>query len=128
MKTNIAILVGVGAAAVAAGLPLAMPAAAQPIPSAANYAELLEPVPDAMSRLQIHDELVSAQPGLETVQYRRYEGDYDHHHHHHHHHAMRSGRWYRSHGYDWNGGAWIVRQPDYYDHHHHHHQQSYRGN
>lgn len=124
MKLRNAMFASVGAAAIAVSAPIATPAAADPIPAAGSYSDLLEPVPDAMSRLQIHDEMAgSALPQLQTVQYwqggdrdRWQGGDRDHHHHHNR--NVRDGRWYRSHGYYWNGGGWIFRRP--VDHHHHH--------
>ena len=103
----------VGAAAALAGSPaLAAPAAEQArlLPVAASYAELLEPIPNAVEQLRLADAEAAAQPPrLIPAQYAR------HHHHHHHHHYSR--RWYRQHGYYWSGGGWALRPR----HHHHHH-------
>ena len=102
----------VGAAAALAGSPaLAAPAAEQArlLPVAASYAELLEPIPNAVEQLRLADAEAAAQPPrLIPAQYAR------HHHHHHHHHYSR--RWYRQHGYYWSGGGWALRPR----HHHHH--------
>jgi hypothetical protein len=133
MKSRIAMLAGVAAAALASSAAIASPAAADPIPHAESYADLLEPVPDAMQRLQVHDELVGAPAAqVQTVQYwrdgrDRYDrgdrdrGRYEHHHHHH------SSRWYRSHGYGWSNGGWYQGRPRYEHHHHHHHNQHWNG-
>lgn len=128
--------------------------AANPIPPAATYAELLEPVPDASARLAADDSLHMMGAHIERTQYWR-RGYYDHHHHHHHHHHHSwqwyrdngyywdgnvwvvipnyhhhhhySQRWYRDNGYDWNGWAWTPRHDYGYYHHHHHHHHHYRG-
>ncbi|HKD48452.1 MAG TPA: hypothetical protein VKB67_12275 [Rhizomicrobium sp.] len=106
----------VGATAVLATAPVATQAAAPPtapaVPVAANYAELLEPIPNAVERLKIADAEDAAR--LEKVQFTLQFGDrHDHHHHHH------SRDWYLSNGYVYLGGRWVTR--DYYNHHHHHH-------
>jgi len=90
--------------------------AANPIPPAATYADLLEPVPDAGARLAADDSLRMMGAHVERTQY--WYGR-DHHHHHHHHH---SSRWYRDNGYYWNGGVWVLMP----EHHHHHHHHSWR--
>jgi len=101
-------------AALAAGPALAGQSLASPeapaIPVAASYAELLEPMPNAMERLQLSDAQAAERPAaLIPVQWAA--------HHHHHHHTR---RWYLSHGYMWSGGAWIVR-PRAHHHYHHNH-------
>jgi hypothetical protein len=85
-------------------------AAANPIPPAVSYADLLEPVPDASARLAADDAVRDQVVRLQLAQY----SDHHHHHHHHHHHSW---QWYRDNGYYWNGGAWMVIPG--YDHHHH---------
>ena len=67
---------------------------------AANYRELLEPVPNAAAALQA-DEAQRTRAPLSGAT--RVAGDYYYHHHHHHH------RWWRRH----------------YHHHHHHHRHDY---
>ena len=111
----------IGAAAVvAAGAVLTAPASADPVPAAASYADLLAPVPNAMSRLAADDASRDSAPAqLVEAQYYP-NGAVDHHHHHHHHHHSR--RWYYQHGYIWNGRMWVLR-PVRHHHHHHHHQQ-----
>jgi hypothetical protein len=114
----------IGAAAViaagTAGTAAAAPASAEPIPAAASYADLLQPVPDAMSRLTADDAAHQNAPAkLFDAQYNP-GGPYAHHHHHHHHHHH-SRRWYFQHGYIWNGGVWVLRPVRRYHHHHHHH-------
>jgi hypothetical protein len=103
-------LVG-AAAALAAGPALATPPATAATPVASSYAELLQPIPNAVERLQASDAEMAAAPAqLIPAQYAV-------HHHHHHHHAR---RWYMQHGYSWYGGAWVIRPRVH--HHHHHHQ------
>ncbi len=99
------------AAALAAGPALATEATQPATPVAASYAELLEPIPNAVERLQVSDAQAAERPAaLIPVQWA-------HHHHHHHH----SRRWYMTHGYMWSGGAWMLRPPPPHHHHHHHH-------
>ncbi|WP_353227055.1 hypothetical protein [Novosphingobium sp.] len=145
MLTSAAALALIGSTALA---PAAM---ADPIPAAVSYADLLEPVPDALARLHA-DDAMAADAHMIQAQYR---GGYDHHHHHHHHHHVRhSTRWYRGHGYFWTGQIWAFGpppQPRYWHNHdadwyrgrgyswdgrgwqgprdhHHHHADRYRGN
>jgi hypothetical protein len=81
--------------------------------SARSYAELLQPIPNAVALLMAADEADAARakgeaeqnPNVKLAQY--YYG-YEHHHHHHHHHHH---RWYHHHHHH----RW------YYRHHHHHH-------
>jgi hypothetical protein len=97
-------LVG-AASALALASPSSSAAAPGPLPGAQTYAELLDPIPDAVSRLKSQwgdgDLSVTAdeRPVVEPAQY------YYHHHHHHHHHHW----WYRR----------------YHHHHHHHHHHHY---
>jgi hypothetical protein len=77
--------------------------------NARSYAELLQPIPNAVALLMAADAVNVARakgeaeqnPNVKLAQY-----GYDHHHHHHHHH-----RWYHHHHHH----RW------YYRHHHHHH-------
>ena len=87
-------------------------AATTPDPSevlkASSFADLLQPIPNAMEKLQAVDETGNP-PKVRTAQL-----FIEHHHHHHHHHG-----YYR-------GEPPIVvtpgyRYPRYYHHHHHHH-------
>jgi hypothetical protein len=116
MDRKIATIVGATAALIAA------PAAAQAsaateapaVSVAANYAELLEPIPNAMQQLKIADERDAR---FRDVQFSFQFGDrHDHHHHH-------DRGWYLRNGYMFFGGRWVTR--DYYDHHHHHHHHSH---
>lgn len=100
------------------GAPIASQAAANPIPPAMTYADLLSPVPDAGARLAADDHLQMQAAHLELAQY-----DTAAHHHHHHHH---SARWYRTNGYRWNGAAWVLVPRSH--HHHHHSRQWYSAN
>jgi hypothetical protein len=111
-------LLGTAAALAAAPGLAAAPQAMQPaVPVAASYAELLEPIPNAVERLQLADTESAAQPPrLILAQYAPAPGPVAHHHHHHHHHNR---RWYLANGYYWHGGAWVLR-PVHHHHHHHH--------
>lgn len=110
MLTSAAILALAGGAAVA---PMAM---ADPIPAARSYAELLEPVPDAMARIHADDAMAAGEARMIPAQLNIGIGIGDAHHHHHHHHSR---RWYRANGYFWNGQVWILGRPQYHHHHHH---------
>ena len=122
MDTKSAMLAGAAATVIAASAFIASPAAAEPIPPAASYADLLQPVPNAMERLQADD---ARQGEARMIQAQYGNGPYAHHHHHHHHHHYRSRRWYLNNGYVWSGGAWIVRPVAHHHHHHHHHHMNY---
>jgi hypothetical protein len=102
----------IGSAALAAGPALASPPAqpAQPVPVAASYSELLQPIPNAVERLRLADAQAGARPAVLV------EAQYHHHHHHHHNHNR---WWYEHHGYYWHNGAWVLR-PRHHHHHHHH--------
>jgi len=116
MTGKTATIIG-AAAALAAGPTLAVAATpdAQAVPVAASYAELLQPIPNAMERLQASDAEAQARPAqLIEAQY-----VVAHHHHHHHHHHNR--RWYLQNGYSWYNGAWVIRPRPHHHHHHHDH-------
>ncbi|MGH7025232.1 MAG: hypothetical protein ACREEB_16815 [Caulobacteraceae bacterium] len=115
MKRKTAIMMGAAAALTAGPALAAAPAIDQPAaPQASSYADLLQPIPNAVERLRIADAQAAGQPArLIEAQYR------NHHHHHHHHHHDRN--WYLSHGYYWFGGAWVLRPRPHHHHHHHHH-------
>jgi hypothetical protein len=75
-----------------------------------SYAELLEPIPNAVTMLKSDDGSRAVPGPVEQVAY--------YHHHHHHHHGY-------SRGYSYYGGY----SPRYYlrrYHHHHHHHSYYR--
>ena len=107
-----------------AGQAMAAPAAvADPIPPALSYADLLMPVPDAMARIHADDAAARASAHLIPAQISIGIGVPHHHHHHHH-----SARWYRSHGYYWNGQIWLQGPPPRPHHHHHHHHHHHQAN
>jgi hypothetical protein len=83
------------------------------------------PVPDALARIDADDQAASANAVFIPAAQINVELGVPHHHHHHHHH--RSARWYRAHGYTWNGQVWIQAPPPMpHHHHHHHHHQNWR--
>jgi len=95
-KTIIGLVGAASALALAGG---AQSASASPLPPAQSFAELLDPIPDAVSRLRTQngDGDLSATADERPVQLAQYH----HHHHHHHHHHW----WWHRHCH----------------HHHHHH-------
>lgn len=109
MEKKIAGLIGamatLGAVTAAQATPIAPPAPSE-ILKANSFADLLEPIPNAVALLQVVDEagpMSSADNNVLLVQY--------HHHHHHHHHSQ-----YRRYA-----PRIIVVPPRYRRHHHHHH-------
>ena len=102
MDKTIIGLVG-AASALALGAPVSSAAAPGPPPAARTYAELLDPIPDAVSRLKTQwgdgDLVADERPVVELAQY---------HHHHHHHHWW---HWRHHHHWHWR----------HHHHHHHHH-------
>lgn len=82
---------------------------------AGSYTDLLEPIPNAMKKLQAVD-VATSPPNVRMAQF-----FVEHHHHHHHHH----------HGYYRGDGPRIVTPGfrfgygRYQHHHHHHHHHSY---
>ncbi|MDE2602004.1 MAG: hypothetical protein KGL62_06490 [Bradyrhizobium sp.] len=105
MDKKIAGLLGAAVALGTLGTVQAAPApAATDVLTANSFADLLEPIPNAVTLLRALDEspATSADGNIQVAQY------YYHHHHHHHHH----------HG-------WRRVLPPYYYHHHHHHYRYY---
>ena len=110
------VVIAAGAAVALASAPmagLAAPADAPAVPPAASYADLLQPIPNAVARLQVAD-LREAAATAQLI-----PAQYDHHHHHY---VRHDRRWYISHGYYWFHGQWVLRPPP---HHHHHHNYNY---
>lgn len=112
MERKIAGLIG-AAAAIGA---VASPAAAAPAPTdvlqANSYADLLQPIPNASTKLEALDAQAS-EPAEKPVQLAQF---YYHHHHHHHHH----GYWHHHH-HGYYGPRVVVVPPRFRHHHHHHH-------
>jgi hypothetical protein len=88
----------------------------QGLSSAKSYAELLDPIPNALAVLRAADAAAASAAqtqtpgevsGVELAQY------YYHHHHHHHHHH----RYFRHHHHH----NWWWRRHHHHHHHHHHH-------
>jgi hypothetical protein len=97
-------LVGAITSLAAAGA-MGAQAAPQPVERAHSYAELLEPIPNAVERLALVNS--ASQPdGARLIEAQYYpDGPMAHHHHHHH-----RRHWRRRH---------------YHHHHHHHHHNNY---
>lgn len=117
MEKKIAGLIGAIASVggfTAAGAASMVPPAPSEILRANSFADLLEPIPNAVALLQVVDEsgpTSSAEDNIQQVQF------YYHHHHHHHHHSQ-----YRRYA-----PRIVVLPPRYrrYHHHHHHHHHSF---
>ena len=113
MRHKTTMLAGAAGIALCASLAIAPMAMADPIPVANSYADLLVPVPDAMARLHADDAIMA---DAHVIPAQLSVGiNLGHHHHHHHHH---SARWYRNHGYAWNGQVWLIGPPRYWHNHH----------
>jgi hypothetical protein len=80
----------------------AMAAEPRAIPAVASYADLLQPIPDAVERLRMADAEAAAEHPAVLI-----EAQYADHHHHHHHRRHRVRR--------------IIRQIVHPHHHHHNH-------
>jgi hypothetical protein len=88
-----------------------------------SFADLLEPIPNAVALLRAVDEAGPTSSMDGNVQPAQF---YHHHHHHHHHHAQfyPGPRYY----YDDGPPVVVVRPPyypRYYHHHHHHHHHNF---
>jgi hypothetical protein len=106
MDKKLAGLLGAAAALTTLGAAQAAPAPTQTLPSAANYADLLEPVPNAVTVLAADDQrLQEQQPTVQLAQY---------HHHHHHHHVVVIHRRHHHHHHI------VIRRHRHHHHHHHH--------
>jgi hypothetical protein len=118
MDKKIAGLLG---AVAALGTLNAAEAAPTPIPTdvlrANSYADLLEPIPNAVALLRVVDKF-APEPATENVQVAQFY----HHHHHHHHHSF-----YRHHHHSYYPPVVVVpRYRRHHHHHHHHHHSFYR--
>jgi hypothetical protein len=118
MEKKIAGLLGAMAALGAFNAAEAAPSPA-PAPTdvlrANSFADLLEPIPNAVALLRAVDESGPVPSADENVQLAQF---YHHHHHHHHHHSQ-----YRRYRYESDEPRIVIVPPRYgrYRHHHHHH-------
>jgi hypothetical protein len=84
------------------------------LPAARSYADLLDPIPNAVAMLQAADTAAAAraaqQPAGDDVQVAQVYIGVGHHHHHHHH------RYWRHHHHHHHHRVIIIHR-----HHHHHH-------
>ena len=118
MDKSIAGLLGGVSALALAGSAHAASAPVEPVntlPPAQSYAELLDPIPNAVELLKAQQTAESDagidQRQVELAQYYPYYPYYHHHHHHHHHHHY---------GWGWNPHQWWAWQHRHHHHHHHH--------
>jgi hypothetical protein len=125
---------------------VASPPPSTAVPPANSYADLLEPIPNAVERLKAADAEEMARPA------RLIEAQYHHHNHHHHHHHHRnaygsyysnpyyydnlyySGSYYSAtpyygsspyYQYPYYSQGYYYSRGRYYRRHHHHHHSSY---
>lgn len=120
MSLRTVLLASVATIALLAGTGVRDVAYSASIPVANSYSDLLDPVPDAQTRLLADNFRRERAKGIEVAQ--EYSPD-DHHHHHYHHH-YRDREWYLANGYSWDGYRWVIRRRDVHHHHHyqpHHH-------
>jgi hypothetical protein len=83
-----------------------------------SYAELLEPIPDAVKVLRAIEEQSPVKPWEDNIKVAQW---YHHHHHHHHHH----GYWrHHHHGY-YVPRVYVIPRRYHHHHHHHHHHHGY---
>lgn len=122
----------------------AAPAQSTGVPEANSYADLLEPIPNAVERLRTSDAAEMARPPrLIQAQYR----EHHHHHHHDHHHHNSWGSYYVDpyysgsyyygtpyynnspyYQYPYSNQGYDYRQDRYYRQHHHHHHHHHHNN
>ena len=114
MSLKTILLASVATTALLAGISVQGVAYAAAIPVAESYSDLLDPVPDAQTRLMADNFRRERANGVQLA----YDSP-DHHHHQYHHH-YRDREWYQANGYTWDGYRWVLRPR--YDHHHHHYQ------
>jgi len=108
MKGRTAGVIGaISALAAGSGMGAAATHAEAAVPVANSYADLLQPIPNAVERLQVADAERAEQPAVLI------KAQYAVHDHHHHHHVRRHVRA----GYTWLNGHWVRN----HHHHHHHH-------
>ncbi|MBR0774882.1 hypothetical protein JQ543_16150 [Bradyrhizobium diazoefficiens] len=120
MEKKIAGLLGavaaLGTVAGANGTPAPAPS---DVLTARSYADLLEPIPNALQTLQALDKEAAAKPTEANVQVAQF---YHHHHHHHHH-----GYYHHHHHHGYGPRVYVVPPRRYYRHHHHHHHHHHHG-
>ena len=115
MYRKIAGLLGAAAALTTMGAAAqAMPNVRETVPPANSFADLLEPIPNAVNMLKADDARRAQEQSAGSVHLARYY--YHHHHHHHHHHYRRVLP------------RFFFRHHRFHHHHHHHHRyyRSYR--
>jgi len=94
------------------------PPSEREISGAKSYAELLDPIPNALSLLRVADAAAAAAARQSSGRNPNVKLVYDHHHHHHHHNYH-----HHHHHYPW----WWYQQHHHHHHkyHHHHHHDNY---
>ena len=113
MDKTIAGLLGAAAALTTMSTANATPVEAAAPPAATSYADLLQPVPNALALQKADDARRTETPA--GVQLAQVVIVGHHHHHHHHHHAR-----------DLRVGPVVIERRHRHHHHHHHHHSDYR--
>jgi len=114
MDKTIAGLLGAAAALTTLGAAQATPAEPSAPPPATSYADLLQPVPDALALQKVDDARQAANPASGEVKLAQVVVVGRHHHHHHRYGRVRGG------------SVVIIRRHRHHHHHHHHHHGYYR--
>jgi hypothetical protein len=104
MKNHLAFLLCSATALLAWNGAQATPAASEPSSSAQSYADLLEPIPNAVAAL-IADDMARARQPKPLLQLAQF------YHHHHHHHGFYHHHHHHHHGYF--GGGIVIAPPVY---------------
>ena len=132
-KTTLGIMGAITSLAVAGAVSAtATPAAAEPVSQAQSYAELLDPMPNAVERLALVNSQAERDGArLIEVQYAPDGGPVAHHHHHHHnnynynYNAAPRQEYYGPHVYRRHYYRHYHRRHVIVHHHHHHHHNNY---
>lgn len=116
MDKTITGLLGAAAALTTLSAAQAKPVEPAASPAATSYAQLLEPIPNALALQKADDARRAESPSSGDVQLAQW---YYREHHHHHHHRYGPMRFYRYYDY-------YPRYRYRYHHHHHHHHHHHR--
>ncbi len=122
MDKTITGLLGAAAALTTLTAAQAKPVEPAGLPPATSYADLLQPIPNALALQKADDARRREAPSSGDVQLAQWFREHHHHHHH------RYGPW-RSYRYYYDYGGYYPRyryRYRYHHHHHHHHHRYYR--
>jgi hypothetical protein len=109
-KKTLGLMGAVSVLALTTGVSAARAQAAARVMNPASYAELLQPIPDAVNILQVVDAQPAKPAKVEKVQWHHHHWGH-HHHHSHHHHWRHHHHWYHhhhSHHHHWHGPGFYI--------------------